>query len=219
MIGGSDHTFGGRLRTFREDGLRVFATTSLQTQSLPLLHLIATRAPWVPVYFVNTGALFPETLGYRRVLERHFDIELHELRPGRAAIDARGRLHIPLFRENPDACCHRHKVLPLDPLLAAHDVWVNGVRADQTRHRAGMSDEENGADGVLRYRPLLRWTRADVERYITHHALPRHPLSAEGYRSIGCWPCSRATGHASGERDGRWVLSTKTECGLHLPRS
>lgn len=200
-----------RLRDHVEDGTRVMATSSFQTQSLPLLHLIGRLDAEIPVVFLDTGYHFPETLEFRDQVAQRMGLRLINLRsriPRSQQRDAAGNLY---FTSDPDYCCYMNKVQPLEELLAKFDVWVSGVRRDQSAVRQGMATEEPGPGGILRFHPMLDWRQEDIERYLVQHDLPRHPLEGRGYGAIGCDPCTRR----DAARHGRWFGLTKTECGLH----
>lgn len=201
------------IAAYRDHGQRVFATSSFQTYSVPLLHILSQVSPTVPVCFLNTGYHFVETLRFRDELAATLGLKVMTLQPPVPKAyqkDAAGRL---LYTSDPEHCCHLNKVQPLEPVLAGHDVWISGVRADQSRARAQMAREEQTPDGVLRYHPMLEWTARDVYAYLRAHRLPKHPLEAAGYVSIGCEPCTRR--FPTGERGGRWFGMQKSECGLH----
>ena len=215
------------LVAYHARGQRVFATSSFQSNSVVLLHLLARLAPEVPVYFLQTGFHFPETLQFRRALTRRLGLDIRDLRAPLSRhhqVTSNGRL---LFAEDPDRCCHVNKVLPLEPVLAAHDVWVSGVRASQSSTRAAMGRTAPGRGGVERFHPIIDWNARDVYQYVQAHDLPPHPLEASGYLSVGCAPCTRRPMDepdlggpevpVDGERAGRWAGMQKTECGLHLP--
>ncbi|WP_082674552.1 phosphoadenylyl-sulfate reductase [Thiohalocapsa sp. ML1] len=204
-----------RLRDYRARGLSVFASSSFQSQSVPLLHILSGIAPRIPVYFMDTGYLFPETLAFRDHLADLFGLDVVTVRPATPKIRQLGADGHLLFASDPDSCCHLNKVLPMEPIVARHDVWVSGIRADQTAVRKAMLAEQQGPYGVLRYHPLLHWTAADIEAYSGLHALPSHPLDASGYRSIGCEPCTRRPQDRDHARGGRWQGLEKKECGLH----
>lgn len=209
---------GDKLESYREDGRRMFATSSFQTTSVVLLHILSIRARDVPVYFLDTGYHFPETLEFKRELEGRLGLEVRSLRSEVSRLlqrDARKRL---LFASDPDSCCYLNKVAPLEPVLAAHDIWINGIRASQSPGRAAFQVEQSTRRGTVRYHPLLDWTAAMLDEYRRRHDLPAHPLDALGYGSVGCEPCTRraATGGGADDRSGRWAGLTKTECGLHL---
>ena len=166
---------------------------------------------------LNTGFLFPETLAYRDQVAEAFGIEVRQLRsatPKSQQRDARGRF---LFASDPDFCCHLNKIQPLDPVLRDHDVWINGVRADQSDTRRGFSVEEPTPQGAVRFHPMLDWTAQRMVAYIREHDLPRHPLEDAGFLSIGCEPCTRRFDPelAADPRLARWFGLNKTECGLH----
>lgn len=206
-----------RLDDYRARGLRLFATSSFQTNSVVLLDLLDRFAPDVPVYFLNTGYHFAETLAFRRALSKRFKLKILDVRSPVSRDqqkDSHGRL---LFTTDPDHCCHLNKVLPLEPVLLKHDVWVNGIRASQSAERRGRREEEPGRHGVLRYHPLLRWGGREIYQWLNRHDLPMHPLENEGYGSIGCQPCTRRILDQLDldDRGGRWAGMKKTECGLH----
>ena len=207
---------GDRLAAYRAEGKRLFATTSCQTNSVVLLHILSRIAPDTPVYFLNTGYHFPETLAFKRDLARRLGLDIRDLFSDMPRIQQRagGRF---LFTSDPDHCCHINKILPLEPVLRTHDVWVNGIRAGQSAVRRAMGEEQRAKFGILRYHPILGFTDEMVAEYIAAHDLPRHPLEAKGYRSLGCRPCTRApaSGDDSSDRGGRWLGMKKTECGLH----
>ena len=207
-----------RLDDYRSRGMRVFATSSFQSNSVVLLHLISRLDASIPVYFLDTGYHFADTFRFRDDLAARLGLEIRALRSSVSRIqqrDGAGRL---LFTSDPDYCCHLNKVLPLEPVLLTHDVWVNGVRASQSANRAAMGEEARGRHGILRYHPLLDWTAKDVHYYIEAHQLPRHPLENENYFSIGCRPCTRRMDPEQlyDDRGGRWFGMKKTECGLHM---
>lgn len=208
-----------RLHTWRERGLSVFATSSFQGSSVVLLHLLSRFAPEVPVHFLDTGYHFPETLAFRDRLARELGLQVVTLRSPVSRDLQRDPEGSLLFRSDPDLCCHLNKVLPLEPVILAHDVWVSGLRADQTANRASLREETRGRHNILRYHPLIRWNAERMQAYVEDYDLPCHPLEDRGYASIGCQPCTRSLSGATpvdARRLGRWSGMRKTECGLHL---
>ena len=204
-----------RLRAYTKAGKRMFASSSFQTQSLPLLHIISRADCDIPVYYTNTGFLFPETIAFADQLATQLGLRVVGLHPETAKIrqlDRHGRF---LYTSDPDQCCHLNKVLPLEPLLIENDIWINGVRADQSDVRAQMQEEQAEPHGCRRYHPMLAWNARTIYYYRKHYGLPEHPLEAEGYQSIGCEPCTRKLLDPSLERNSRWSGLNKTECGLH----
>ena len=190
------------------------ATSSFQSQSVPLLHLISEHVPELPILFLDTGFHFPETLEFRDQLIDEFDLNVRSLEP-RLGHDGFREKHGKLHQRDPNLCCYLNKVEPLEDAMEEYDAWVSGIRRDQTENRAGTPVLQREDDGTLKVCPMVEWTSRDVWTYIDEHDLPKHPLLEEGYLSIGCAPCTQKPLEGDGERHGRWAGSDKTECGLH----
>ena len=214
-----------QLSDWKKVGLKVFASSSFLTQSLPLLHILSTHASFVDVVFLDTGYHFPETLTFRDRLVDRLDLNLINAKSHRPKSDQRtanGRL---LFTQDPDQCCYINKIAPLEPFLRDYDVWISGVRSDQTANRKTLKKISPGPQHVVRFHPMLDWTAKEIYEYRILHDLPSHPLEEQGYLSVGCMPCSRpfiSSVHGfdnEHERGGRWAGQTKTECGLHTELS
>lgn len=195
-------------------GKKAAATSSFQTQSVPLLHLISEHAPELPVLFLDTGFHFPETLEFRDRLAEELGLNVRSLTP-RLGHEGFRKEHGKLHQRDPDLCCYLNKVEPLEDALDEYDLWISGIRRDQTEARASASVLERQEDGTLKACPMLEWTSRDIFEYIGEHDLPVHPLFEEGYLSIGCAPCTRPPEDGGGRRGGRWADAEKTECGLH----
>lgn len=193
----------------------IAATSSFQSQSLPLLHMIATTVPELPIYFLDTRFHFPETLAFRDQLIHELGLKVITLQPGVDTTTFR-RQYGELYRSNPDLCCYINKVEPLRRFKAGLAAWISGIRRDQTEARRHTPIVSRERDGLYKICPLANWTSADVWRYINQHDLPVHPLLSQGYMSIGCAPCTRPIGSNEDERAGRWAGHNKTECGLHI---
>jgi phosphoadenosine phosphosulfate reductase len=182
-----------------------------------MLHMISQIDKSIPVVFLNTGFLFPQTIAYKDLIADIYGLEVITVAsatPRSMQKDNAGRF---LFASDPDYCCHINKVLPMEPILRSHDVWINGVRADQNANRSKMKEEQRTPQGAMRYHPMLPWTNKMIWAYIKEFDIPRHPLEAEGYSSIGCEPCTRKVDPSAhtDERMARWFGMNKTECGLH----
>jgi len=193
---------------------QIVASSSFQTQSIPLLHMIARACPGLPVLFLDTGFHFPETLAFRDQVVSSLGLNLRVLTCG-IARDAFMRCYGTLYRSDPDLCCYLNKVEPLERALAGQKAWIAGIRRDQTAERRQTPILERRADGLYKISPLAGWSAADIDGYIRTHDLPMHPLTHQGYPSIGCKPCTRAVAAADDPRSGRWSESAKTECGIH----
>lgn len=198
-------------------GLKTAAISSFGAESAALLHLIAERDVTLPVLFLETGQHFLQTLEYRRRLTSNLGLtDVRLITPDaseRAGLDARD----DLWRTDADACCDLRKTRPLARATAGFTALITGRKRYQTRRRAALKPFEV-LDGVLRINPLAAWTNKTVEDHLTRHDLPRHPLVEQGYRSISCWPCTRAVDLGEDARAGRWPGTDKTECGIHEAR-
>jgi len=126
-----------------------------------------------------------------------------------------------LWKTKPDLCCTLRKVMPLQKKLEQLSVWMTGLRRQQSDTRQKTQILELYKFDVLRDRyilklnPMAPWARDQVWAYIKEHQIPYNPLHDRGYRSIGCWPCTRATDSGENERAGRWTGFDKAECGIH----
>lgn len=204
-----------RIHGYLDAGKKVFTTSSFQTQSLPLLHMISRVDRDIPVYYTNTGFLFPQTIRFAEEIADRLGLNVIALRPDVPKIKQMDRAGRFLYASDPDHCCYLNKVQPLEPVLREHDIWINGVRADQSSVRAAMTEEEPAQFGCLRYHPMLEWDSRMVFYYRRMHELPEHPMEAEGYLSIGCEPCTMKALGEGNSRNARWFGMNKTECGLN----
>jgi phosphoadenosine phosphosulfate reductase len=208
-------TIKSKIEAYKSNGKSMFLTSSFQTHSIPLLHIISQIDKTIPIYYLNTGFLFPETLAFKDELANILDMPMIGLESAVTKInqmDAEGKL---LYSSDPDYCCFLNKTQPMEPILASHDIWINGIRADQSAVRKRMTEEQPSKFGCTRYHPMLQWNAKMIHAYRKEHNLPAHPLEKEGYLSIGCAPCTRKYIDTADERTGRWYGLNKTECGLH----
>jgi phosphoadenosine phosphosulfate reductase len=193
---------------------RIALVSSFGAESAPLLHLVASIDPAVPVIFLETGKHFAQTLAFRRSLARDLGLaDVRDVRPAEAALaseDPRG----DLWRADQDACCDLRKVRPLAAALRGFDAWITGRKQFHGGLRALLPAFEASA-GFVKVNPLVRWSTDDLADYERRWGLERHPLVAEGFTSIGCWPCTHPTAPGEDRRAGRWRGAAKTECGIH----
>ncbi len=206
-----------QINKYKERGLSLFSSSSFQTHSAVLLHLISRIDKSIPVYFLHTGFHFPETIMYKNQITELFGINTIELKsstPKLMQVDEHGKF---LFTSDPDYCCYLNKIQPLEPALDSFDVWINGVRADQNANRATFNLEEKTNHKAFRFHPMLNWTNKMIYAYIREFDIPKHPLDEKGYLSVGCEPCTRKINpeFMLDERQARWYGMNKTECGLH----
>lgn len=189
--------------------------SSFGADSAVLLHVVSRIDPHVPILFVDTGRMFAETLAYRDCLREL--LGLTDVRTVGPAFDCStepgtgtdGGLR------RADMCCYTRKVVPLARALGPFSSIITGRKRFQTKTRATM-DVVELFDGRFRFNPLAPWMPEELEAYVDRHRLPRHPLAAHGYSSIGCRePCTLAVGCRSYSRAGRWPGRDKEECGIH----
>lgn len=193
-------------------------TSSFGSQSIVLLHLWSRVAKDLPVVFIDTGFLFPETIRYKNEVEELLGLTITTLRPDVSHQDFVERHGSDIQARDPDFCCSVNKVAPLSALRANARGWISGLRRDQSKSRANVAvfEREEGEHEITRVHPLATLTRQEIVAYIQAHQLPEHPLVKRRYLSIGCAPCTRTVDEGDvDERAGRWAWSQKTECGLH----
>ena len=202
-------------------GDRLVLSTSFGIQSAVMLHLATRALPDIPVIWIDTGYLPPETYRFAEALTEKLKLNLkvYQSALSPARMEARhGRLW---EREDVAALNLYDRLRKVEPMRRAllelgASAWLAGLRADQTDHRRTLR-RVGRQEGRYKISPILAWTARDVHRYLKAHDLPYHPLFDQGYASVGDWHSSRAlaTGDAS-ERDTRF-RGLKQECGLHLP--
>ncbi len=200
------------LDTYGED---LLFTSSFGAGSGVLLHMWSVLARALPVVFLDTGFLFPETLAYKDDLARRLGLRVEVVRAAETAETFVARHGADIQRRDPDLCCKTHKVDPLEPWERKARAWVSGLRRDQGPTRRDLPIVVERPPRPTKVHPLATMTRDDARRYMSEHGIPEHPLVARRYLSIGCAPCTQPVADDSDERAGRWAFSEKTECGLH----
>ena len=176
-------------------------------QDCVLIDVAVAVAPDIEVVFLDTGYHFPETLDYVETVRARYDLNLTVVRPDVGP----GEWPCGTAR-----CCELRKVAPMDRALAGRPAWVTGLRRAEapTRAAAAIVGPDPARD-LVKVNPLATWSDLDVEGYTTDHGLPRHPLTAVGYASIGCAPTTQPVAPGADPRSGRWAGTGRTECGLH----
>lgn len=193
---------------------RVAVVSSFGTESAVLLDLVARADRSIPVIFVDTLKMFPETLTYRETLVAHLGIENSQtVTPEEAVLAAKDETGLR-WSYDPDGCCAIRKVEPMARAKAGLDTWISGRKAFQSHTRQNIARFEV-EEGRLKLNPLGDWVKADLEAYFEEHNLPRHPLEAQGFLSVGCAPCTSPVAPGEDPRAGRWRGWDKTECGIH----
>ncbi len=188
--------------------------SSFGAESAVLLHLLSRVAPDAPVLFLDTQKHFAQTTSYRRKLAKKLGLtNVIDLLPNEGEVseeDPDG----DLWRSDTDACCNLRKVRPLDTALSNYTAWVTGRKQFHGGQRVHLPVfEHNGTH--FKVNPIVRWQKDDIDAYFEKHDLPPHPLVAQGFPSIGCWPCTHPVAPGEDVRAGRWRGAAKTECGIH----
>jgi phosphoadenosine phosphosulfate reductase len=186
-------------------------TSSFQAECVVLVHMLKTIEPRIPVLFLDTVHHFSQTYEYVQQIAQRWDLNLRTLR---ASEPSPG-----LWQQSTTACCARHKVDPLFAALGEHDVWLTGLRREQSPSRAGLLEIESftlpNGHVLRKVNPLALWTTKQVWDYAKAHDIPLLPLYDAGYTSIGCEPCTSLPLDPSDPRSGRWS-GQKRECGIHI---
>jgi len=200
--------------------------TSFQGAGLVMIHLAKEHGLSFPVFTLDTGLLFPETVALKKRLEDFFGFSIEALEPD-ITVEEQADINGPeLWKNNPDLCCTIRKVLPLRDKLSGLNCWITGLRREQSNTCSAIGilelyafDEATGRD-IVKLNPMAKWSRDAVWKYLREHKIPYNPLQDQGYRSIGCQPCTRRTASGEDERAGRWTGFNKVECGIHtfLPK-
>lgn len=202
-------------------GSRAAIGTSFQGAGLVMMHLARKASLPFPVFTIDTGLLFPETLELKRRLEDFLEIQIESLVPDLTVQQQEEAQGPELWQRNPDLCCTMRKVLPLQNKLSELDCWITGLRRQQSDTRSGIGivevyvfDESAGRD-IVKVNPMANWSRDQVWAYLKQHGIPYNALHDQGYRSIGCRPCTAKSSGGENERAGRWTGFNKVECGIH----
>jgi len=202
-------------------GDRAAIGTSFQGAGLVMIDLARKAGLNFPVFTLDTGLLFKETLELKRQLENFFQLKIESLTPDLTVEQQAAALGPELWRRDPDLCCTMRKVVPLQGKLASLDCWITGLRREQsdtraqTQHLELYTFDQNTGREILKLNPMAAWSKQAVWDYLRQHGIPYNPLHDLGYRSIGCWPCTSKSGEAESERAGRWTGFGKVECGIH----
>jgi phosphoadenosine phosphosulfate reductase len=195
-------------------------TSSFQASGVVLIDMIKKIQPDFPVYFIDTGYHFPETLEFRDRLIHEWNLNVKTVKSPKKENDPQNQNKGPLYKSNPDLCCRLNKVEPLKKLKKKLkiSVWLSAVRRDQNPNRLSFDMFMHDKKGYIRIHPLIHWSRHKIWQYIYTKKLPFHPLYDRGYTSIGCFPpeCTKRNILEDRPRSGRWSGIDKTECGIHL---
>jgi phosphoadenosine phosphosulfate reductase len=195
---------------------RFTMATAFGAEGMTLIHMLAEIAPETPIFNLETGYQFPETLELRERVKQRYGVEVQLRRPELSVEEYEARHGGPLYKSQPDRCCRDRKIKVLYEAIRGMHAWTSAIRRDQSPDRAqtpivGWDKKFQ----LVKVSPLANWTKKDVWDLIVKHDIPYNPLHDQGYPSIGCWPCTRNVLWGEDERAGRWSGFQKTECGLH----
>lgn len=207
-----------RASIIREWEGNITYVSSFGAESAVMLALIADVDPDLPIVFLETGMHFPQTLDYKEEITQRLGLtNVREITPN----ETEEKILDPkrdLWKRHADACCGLRKVRPLEPALEGFNAWITGRKRFHGGARMNLPVFEHSG-GRFKVNPLAGWTQEDVDRFFIYRGLPKHPLVAQGYPSIGCWPCTKPAADPSDIRSGRWSGQQKTECGLHVEKA
>ena len=206
----SELTFEERIRQLYQyfPEQEVLYTSSFGTKSAFLLFWVSQIRPSQKVHFIDTTYHFEQTIQYKQELQERFKLNIIEVLPGES--ENKLTSEEQWWNDHPKMCCSINKVVPLEPIIAQHQVWISGLMAYQTDFRSRLRIFEKQGD-ILKFHPLIDIDEGEFLYHKAINQLPAHPLEAQGYGSVGCTHCT-----VKGEgRSGRWVGTEKKECGLH----
>lgn len=195
---------------------RFTMATAFGPEGMTLIHMLAEIAPETPIFNLDTGYQFDETLELRERIKDRYGIEVELKRP-ELTVEQYEALHGgPVYQSDPNRCCYDRKLRVLHEAARGMHAWASAIRRDQSedRKRAAIVGWDHKFQ-LVKVSPLANWTRKQVWSMIMECDIPYNPLHDRGYLSVGCRPCTRATQPGEDERAGRWSGFTKTECGLH----
>ncbi len=195
---------------------RFTMATAFGAEGMCIIHMLASIAPTTPVFNLDTGYQFPETLELRERILRKYGIAVELKRPEHTVEEYEAANGGPVYKTDPNRCCHDRKIRVLHAAARGMYAWASAIRRDQSSDRAkapivGWDKKFQ----LVKVSPLANWTKKEVWNMISKQDIPYNPLHDQGYQSIGCWPCTKSTLAGEDERAGRWSGFAKTECGLH----
>ncbi len=190
--------------------------TAFGPEGMCLIHMLAKIAPTTPIFNLDTGYQFAETLELRERIKDRYGIEVELKRPKLTVEQYEAANGGPVYSHDPNRCCMERKIRVLEESAKGFHAWASAIRRDQSQDRARAAIVAwDKKFQLVKVSPLANWTKKEVWALITSENIPYNPLHDQGYTSIGCWPCTRSVLPGEDERAGRWSGFAKTECGLH----
>ncbi len=194
---------------------KIVVTSSFGAESIVILDLVASIDKSIPIIFLDTGKLFPETLDYLIKVKKFLNlknIKIQKPSPRDLKIYDSKRT---LYKTDPELCCKIRKVNPLEKAINPYEAWINGRKRFHGLDRKNIKKIEK-LNNIIKINPLADWTFKEISNYIKKNKLPEHPLVKKGYKSIGCLPCTTKIADDEPIRSGRWKDLKKNECGIHV---
>jgi phosphoadenosine phosphosulfate reductase len=190
--------------------------TAFGPEGMTIIHMLAQIAPQTPIFNLETGYQFAETLQLRETVRERYGVTVEYKYPETSVEEFEAANHGPVYLTDPNRCCFERKLRVLHQAARGWHAWASAIRRDQSEDRAkapivGWDKKFQ----LVKISPLANWTKRQVWSLITKEKIPYNPLHDQGYPSIGCQPCTRSVLPGEDERSGRWSGFQKTECGLH----
>lgn len=190
--------------------------TAFGPEGMTIIHMLSEIAPETPIFNLDTGYQFDETLRLREQVKERYGIEVELKQPALTVEEYEKVNGGPVYASDPNRCCFDRKLSLLHEAAKGQHAWASAIRRDQSQDRAkapiiGWDRKFQ----LVKVSPLANWSKKQVWSLITSEAIPYNPLHDQGYPSVGCRPCTRAVLAGEDERAGRWSGFKKTECGLH----
>lgn len=200
---------------------KVVFSTSFGQEDQVITDLIEKSNASVAIFTLDTGRLFQETYDvFHRTQKKYktpIKVYFPEAKAVEELVEKKGPNSFFESVENRKECCFIRKVVPLRKALAGNDVWITGLRAEQSDNRSNLHlFEYDDNFKIIKFNPLLKWSLGDVQKYLDDNNVPQNSLHKKGFVSIGCAPCTRAIAPGEDIRAGRWYWEqSHKECGLH----
>lgn len=202
---------------------KIAFASSLGAEDQVLTHMVLSIDPKIKVFTLDTGRLFPETYDLIDRTNSRFNFNMEIYFPAAKKVEKMVcEKGVNLFYEsveNRKICCYTRKIEPLQRALEGLDMWITGLRKDQsiTRHQNELVELDDSNHGLMKLNPLINWTEEMVWNYIEEYNIPYNKLHDQNFASIGCQPCTRAIEKDEDVRAGRWWWEQPEhkECGLH----
>jgi phosphoadenosine phosphosulfate reductase len=195
---------------------RFTMATAFGPEGMCILHMLAEIAPHTPIFNLDTGYQFKETLELRERVHQRYGIEVELKRAEQSVEEYEQANGGPVYKTDPNRCCFDRKVRVLHEAVKGMHAWASAIRRDQSpdRAKAAIVGWDKKFE-LVKVSPLANWTKKEVWKLIVDEDIPYNPLHDRGYPSVGCWPCTRSVLFGEDDRAGRWSGTAKTECGLH----